>query len=90
MYTFVVRLLQWQVLLYSPLHYYFNKGSSVEAKVLPTVISQKLDKLEKELKSTLTTSVSINIIIIILYMYKHYIDITCIHVTFTFLFVGCQ
>ena len=36
------------------------QGSSAEAKALATAISQKLDKLEKELKSALTTSVSIN------------------------------
>lgn len=83
-------LLQWQVLLYFPLYHYFNKGSSVEAKALPNAISQKLDELEKELKNTLTTSVSIDIIIIILYMYKYYYDLTCMHVTCTFLFLGCQ
>ena len=73
------------------LYYYFNKGSSDEAKILPNAISQKLDKLERELKNNLTTSVSINIIIIIiLYMYNYNFDLTCIHVACTFLFVGCQ
>lgn len=40
------------------------QGSSAEAKALATAISQKLDKLEKELKSALTTSVSIIVLYI--------------------------